>query len=495
MSASVAEHCDALRTLSKELGDRVSLFLQDHAQKPKDPTFDDLLSRMRWPRGKSVLLVRPESVSDVSQCVSCASCSSVSVSVVGGGHSNYCLGGDIVIDLSRFNAVEVNTSDGTVAAGGGVTLQQIVETASKSSLMVPLGTAPTVGVGLILQGGIGHLTRQCGLALDAVVSAEVVVADGRFLTVSREQHSDLFWALRGCGPNFGVVLQVTLSAYPMRKCSLEFWMQRGADACDGAPLKPLLLSYAERAAALPRLASSDCAIYHDEHGGACLGVFDYKFGGVQDQSCQRPSRVHADVDSIQRCVLDGSCSDHLQAHEVEPQDMFKYEPYLREKPHGCLPRPGPEGLGFFVRAVLWPAPMTEAMVDTLIDCFSKVPNRHCYVHFQHCGGAITDTPHDGTAWAHRQCEWSVVISGCWPLPDADHSEGLCKRWVLDTACASSSHLLGTGTYSTDLGPDDSQLAERAYHRNTSRLVALKREWDHRNIFGCGFPLWSLDKAG
>lgn len=492
MAAPAARNCDALRALSNILGDRVSLFVQAHAHHHKDTEFSELLFRMRLPHGKSVLLVRPETASDVSQCVSWASCSSLSVSVVGGGHSTFCYGGDIVLDMSRFNTVDVNIGDAIVTVGGGATLQQIVEAASKSELMVPLGTAPTVGVGLILQGGIGHLTRQCGLALDAVVSAELVVADGRRLTVSREQHSDLFWALQGCGPNFGVVLQLVLSAYPSRRCNLEFWLQCGTDLCDCAPLKLMLLSYAERSSALPRLASSDCAIYQDENGTDCLGIFDYSFCDVRGRSSEQPSAMqHAD--SMQKCVLHGSCSYHIQAHEVEPHDMFKYEAYLCEKPHGFQPRPGPEGLGFFIRAALWPAPMTDAMVEELLECFSRAPNRHCYVHFQHCGGAIADTPECDTAWSHRQCEWSVVISGCWPLPDADHSEGLCKRWVLDTVDTVLPHSLGI--YGTDLGPDDLKLAEYAFRHNTSRLVALKRQWDPVNIFGRGFPLWYLGNAG
>lgn len=177
-------------------------------------------------------VVRPTEVRHVQACVRWALRHGVGLTVVGGGHSGQCVLSNVVaVDMAAFNDIHVlrTSPDGSLlVAGAGCNTGDIVPKAKAAGLAVPLGARPGVGAGLWLQGGIGHLARQHGLACDAVVGAVLVgIATGEVLCVGLvpPQHrpreavrpadeGDILWAIRGAGTNFGVVLGVTFRAVP-----------------------------------------------------------------------------------------------------------------------------------------------------------------------------------------------------------------------------------------------------------------------------------------
>src|SRR6476661_7895449 len=158
---------------------------------------------------KPRLIVRCADVADVIAALKFSRDHKLPISVRGGGHnaagSGVCDDG-LVIDLSPIKYVRVDPKKRTVLVGGGALWGDVDHATHAFGLAVPAGIISTTGVGgLTLGGGIGHLTRQCGLTIDNLLAVDMVLADGRFVTANAKENSDLFWAVRGGGGNFGVV--------------------------------------------------------------------------------------------------------------------------------------------------------------------------------------------------------------------------------------------------------------------------------------------------
>ncbi len=158
------------------------------------------------------------------------------LAIRGGGHNGGGLGSvddGVVADLSPLHSVTVDADARTARVGGGATWAQVDAATNPHGLAVPCGVISTTGVGgLTLGGGIGHLTRGCGLTVDNLLSAQVVLADGQQVTASADENAELFWALRGGGGNFGVVTEFTFRAHPVADVvgGPTFWAIEDTDA-------------------------------------------------------------------------------------------------------------------------------------------------------------------------------------------------------------------------------------------------------------------------
>src|SRR5262245_52822405 len=166
------------------------------------------------------LIVRCADVADVIAAVNFGRDQKMLVSVRGGGHNaaglSVCDDG-LVIDLSLIKYVRVDAKKKTVVAGGGSLWGDVDHATHAFGLAVPSGIISTTGVGgLTLGGGLGHLTRHCGLSIDNLLAVDMVLADGRFVTASAKENPDLFWAVRGGGGNFGVVTAFTFKAHDVK---------------------------------------------------------------------------------------------------------------------------------------------------------------------------------------------------------------------------------------------------------------------------------------
>jgi FAD/FMN-containing dehydrogenase len=178
---------------------------------------------------RPALIVRPVDVADVMAAVNVARDRGRLLAVRGGGHNGAGLGtcdGGLVIDLSRMKGIRVDPAARTAQVEGGCVWADVDHATHVFGLAVPCGFIASTGVGgLTLGGGIGYLTREYGLTIDNLVSADVVLADGRFVTASEQSHQDLFWALRGGGGNFGVVTSFRFRLQPVKNvyAGPTFW--------------------------------------------------------------------------------------------------------------------------------------------------------------------------------------------------------------------------------------------------------------------------------
>ncbi|CAK9030151.1 FAD-linked oxidoreductase DDB_G0289697 [Durusdinium trenchii] len=465
------------------------------------------------------VIAKPKSVEDVQICVRAAGATGCSISVVGGNHSGFGKSGDLVLEMCYFTSVrmadiaavaatDASRESALLSIGAGVKLQDLSIQAKQLGLVVPLGTAPTVGLGLVLQGGVGHLTRQLGLAIDAIRSVQLVTATGEVLDVSQtnereekeqgkqkdrpwteklsqvgqeESLTDLHWALRGCAPNFGVVTSITLQAAPFRHCNT---VRKVFEIGEPPSRAGCLRDYMAWSSKLPMDCSADCCLYFKDKtayssgnptANILMGIYTFDFGsGAPDVELPtRPALLW-----------------EIFREQQDISELMEHEPYLCEQPEGIVHEGFLSKRGFFVRALFF---HKEAEIHTeLIESISSAPTQHCYFHLQHMGGAVSDQK--DSAFLAREAEWSVVISGVWQSQDDSFAtEALaCKTWVMQVV----EQLLpkSLGSYATDLGPDDQHLARYSFGHKTSLLLELKKKWDPDNLFRHGFPLASLSKG-
>ncbi len=210
--------------------------LRGRVVQPGDANYDDsrrVYNAMidRHPR----LIVYCRDVADVMRGVNFARLQSLRLSVRSGGHNAGGLGvcdDGLVLDLSAMKGIRVDAAARTVRVEGGCTWGDVDHATHAFGMATPSGIIGTTGVGgLTLGGGLGHLTRKCGLTVDNLLEADVVLADGRLVTASAEKEPDLYWGLRGGGGNFGVVTSFLFRLHPVDR----WWPARPSGRWNGLP--------------------------------------------------------------------------------------------------------------------------------------------------------------------------------------------------------------------------------------------------------------------
>ena len=166
------------------------------------------------------LIIKCRDANDVVQSVNFARENNLEVSIRSGGHNGAGLAlcdGGLVIDLSQMKDIQINAADQTAKVQAGNTLADIDKATHEHGLALPVGIIGTTGIGgITLGGGMGYLSRKAGLTIDHLLEAEVVLASGELVTANKTSHPDLFWAIRGGGGNFGVVISFTFSLEPIK---------------------------------------------------------------------------------------------------------------------------------------------------------------------------------------------------------------------------------------------------------------------------------------
>lgn len=399
---------------------------------------------------------------DVMATVAAARDSGLDLAVRGGGHSVPGFGtvdDGLVIDLSRMNHVWVDPKKGVARVGGGATLGDLDHATYPFGLAAPGGVISTTGVGgLTLGGGIGYLTRSVGLTIDNLLSATVVLADGRQVTASDYQNEDLFWALRGGGGNFGIVT------------SFEFQLHEVGDVVGG----PMFYEVDDATAVL------ECYSEYMADAPEQLGCF---FGW---QIAPELPFIPPDRAGDLFCVL-VTCwnGPHEMARKVlQPlRDVAE----VKAEQVGVLPFPAlqsafddmvPKGMRHYWKADF----ITELTHDAIaahVEHGRRTPNISSSMHLHPINGAAHRVGADETAFGHRDKNFSPVVVGIWTDPSEDEAN---IRWVKDYYAAIHPHSGGEGGYVNFMSGDDGHRAEANYGVNHERLRAVKATYDPDNLF-------------
>ena len=407
------------------------------------------------------LIARCSDVADVIAAVNFGRENNLVVSIRGGGHNFAGLGvGDdgLVIDLSRMNNVRVDPKMRTVLAGGGAVLGDVDHAAHAFGLAVPAGILSTTGIGgLTLGGGIGHLTRQCGLTIDNLLSVDVVLADGRFVTANAKDNPDLFWAVRGGGGNFGVVTSFLFKAHPIHTDYAGPMLWPMEDATD------ILHWYRGFITKAPNVLN---------------GFFAFL---VVPPGPPFPDHLH----NKKMCGIVWCYAGPLKNAErvFNPIRKFK-KPALDLV--GPIPHPAlqsmfdalyPPGLQWYLKA-----DFVRELKDEAIALHVKhgalLPTMHSTMHLYPINGKASTVKNTATPWSYRDAVWAAVMAGV--DPDPANNEKISK-WAKDYWTATHPYSAG-GAYVNFLMDEGEDRIHATYGNNYDRLARIKKRYDPTNFF-------------
>ena len=400
------------------------------------------------------LVVRPRDAHEVAGALIHGTGRDRPVAVRSGGHSPLGYSSnteEMVIDLTHLDDVEVlDTRRRLVRVGGGATWGQVAAAIDPHGWALTAGDTAGVGVGgLTLGGGIGWMVRRYGLAIDNLVGARVVTADGRLLTTSQKEHPDLFWALRGGGGNFGVVVDFDFVAQPVSTVRFGSVVYRLDDsAC-------LLGRWRDAMRVAPDALSSTVALMPRVPGAPPSAAVLLCYAG-------EPGTTVSEADAAIKPLLELGTVTAARISERRYRDILEV----------AAP---PPGLRLAVRNTLVPTlddPVIRAI--TRLHDTATVPTA---IAVRGLGGAFGRVPADATAFAHRHVEAMVV--GLLMLPDTATDTDVTRALMPWRAVAAH----GVGPYVNFQGSATAQDIAAAYPPATyARLAAVKRAYDPGNRF-------------
>ena len=420
-----------------------------------DDAYDD--ARRVWNGNidrRPALIARCTGTPDVQAAVRFAVEQNLRLAVRGGGHNaagHATCDGGLVIDLSGMKGVHVNPSARTARAQGGVLWSGFDRETQAFGLATPGGTVSNTGIaGLTLGGGAGFLSGLHGLSCDNLISVDVVTADGEARTASAEENTDLFWALRGGGGNFGVA---TSFHYQLHEVGPTVW--GGLVLHPRAAAKDVWKAVADFGRDLPDSTYVLAGLLNSPDGDP-LSAIVLSHSGSLDEG----ERI---LEPIRK--FGSPIADLVQPMPYTARQKILDDPMAI---HG-LQRYWKSG---FAREV------TDDIIDLLIEGANNMSSPMSAIIAYPLHGAITRVAPDATAYALREKLWDVNVISQWVEGGSDAH----VKWTRDIW--EKVEPLTTGTaYTNHMGGDDWQLRIRAsYGSNYDRLVSVKREYDPDNLF-------------
>ncbi len=400
------------------------------------------------------LIARCAGVADVQQAVTFARTHLLRLSIRGGGHSAPGYGtndGGLVIDMSAMKDIRVDPVARTARVQGGVIWRELDHETQAFGLATTGGTVSNTGVvGLTLGGGLGWLMGKHGLAVDNLISADVVTADGQIRTASATEHPDLFWALRGGGGNFGVVT------------SAEYRLHEVSQVLGGLVLFPLdqardvLLFYRDFCGTLPDEAEAYLALLTAPQGMPAVALILGYNGPITEGE-----RVLAPARRFGKPIADLVGPIPYSARQKtldDPNATHGLQRYWRSAFTEHIP---------------------DELINVLVDAASRFSSPLSAIIFFYMHGAATRVASAETAFAPRRPLWDVDVIGQWASASesADHI-----TWVKSLWGRMEPHLLGTA-YVNHLSSDDRPEKVRAsFGENYGRLRQVKGLYDPANVF-------------
>jgi FAD/FMN-containing dehydrogenase len=448
MAVSAAIDEERLETLSASFSGPV-LRPQDDGYEEARKIHNALIDK------RPALIARCLNTADVVDAVNFGREEGLEISVRGGGHNvagRAVTDGGLMIDLSLMKGIHVDPKRRTVRAQGGVVWSEYNRAAATFGLATTGGEVSTTGIaGLTLGAGFGWLMGKYGLAIDNLVSAEVVLASGEVVTASEEQDPDLFWAIRGGGGNFGVVTWFEYRAHPLSTVlgGPVFYPLQDARAVFG--------NYRDLTADIPDELTT-------------LFVFVHAPDGSGAKLCG-PGLCHAGDDP------DKAEADLRRFREFGTPAADLVERMTYPVLNTLLDATSPPGNLNYWKAAYF-SELSDAAIDVIVNAFANSPTYMCMFAVEQFHGAVTRVEPTATAFPHRQAGYSCGIFAQWTDPDQTDT---CISWARQTFDALRPYMADR-VYVNYLSADEEDRIRQAYGPNYDRLVEFKRRYDPTNLF-------------
>lgn len=438
--------------------------LQGELLLPADSGYDS--ARAIWNAmidQRPALIARCLGVADVITSVNFAREQNFTLSIKGGGHNisglALCDGG-LMLDMSLMRGVWVNNSMQTAHAQAGCILGDVDRETQVHGLAAVLGFVSKTGIaGLTLGGGFGYLTRRFGWTSDNVLAIDLVTAKGSVVRASENENSDLFWALRGGGGNFGVVTGFDYKLYPVGP-----EVMAGAIAWRAEYAEQVLEMFQTLTANAPpelvcvevqRIAPPAPWLSKDVHGKPIIAIFVCHTGQIKDG---------------EKLVAP------IKAFKSPVGDIIQQRPYVTQQ--NILDATQPKGRRYYWKSEYLPD-LDPAMLARTIKHSKTVVSPHSAILLFPLAGAINRLPADHSPVGNRDAAWVVNIAGAWENAEDDTKN---IEWVHE-AWEDMRPFSTGGTYINFLTEEEGdERIHAAYGKNYERLVEVKTKWDPENMF-------------
>ena len=430
--------------------------------RPTDPDYDEVRALYNAMIDKRpALIARCADVDDVVASVNFGREQGLEIAIRCGGHNGPGLGSvdnGLVIDLSGLKTVTVDPDAKTAAVGGGCLFGDIDAATHEHGLATPGGIISTTGAGgLILGGGIGHLSRKCGLSIDNILGAQVVLADGSVVNANENENDDLYWALRGGGGNFGVVTQLTMRLHPvsMVVAGPMFWeLERSAD---------LLRWYREFILDAPEdlngffafMSVPPAPLFPEELHLRKVAAIAWCWTGPEEGAADALAEARAQ---------DGLLLDGVQAMPL---------PALQSAFDGIYPA----GDQWYWRADFVETIPDEA-IEKHVEWAEKMPTWKSTMHLYPIDGAAQRLGPTDTPWGYRNANWGSVMAGVDSDPANVDAIGAWSRGYHEALHPYSAG----GAYVNMMMEEGQDRVEASYGENYERLAKIKAKYDPANLF-------------
>ena len=412
------------------------------------------------------MIVRASGTADVIDAVQLAASERLVLAVRGGSHSiagHSCVDGGLLLDLSPMNGVWVDPAARTVTAQAGATWGDVDREGQAFGLAVPGGIISTTGIGgLTLGGGIGWLHRKYGLACDSLRSVQMVTAEGTLVRASADVEPELFWALRGGGGNFGVVVSMEFQAHPVGPMVFQaapiYPMSAGRDllgkwaawtriAPDEVTSRALFWTFPDVEELPPEIRGQDAVILAALHSG----------------SAEEGERVLQPLREIGDLLFD------LSMEMPYRMAQSGFDPFFQK------------GVMRSYWKSIYLDDIDEAAIDLIVRRAENRPHPLTLIHIPQMGGATSRVAADATAFGDRSAAYMLSVDGNW-LDAADDDAGIA--WTRAMVAEATALPSARGIYLNFSGEEqiDGDLRAAAFGDNLRRLTEVKDRFDPANLF-------------
>ena len=405
---------------------------------------------------RPALIARCRGVADVTDAVHLGRSLGLEIAVRGGGHNpagRAVTDGGLMIDVSLMKGIRVDGPARTARAEAGLTWGELDRETQLHGLATTGGSVSTTGIaGYTLGGGLGWLMGKCGLAVDNLLSVDLVLADGSFVTASSRRHADLFWAVRGGGGNFGVA-----TSFEYRLHAIGPTVTGGLVVHPFEQAKGLFRFYRDLTAAAPDELTLYAGLLHAADGS---GV---KMAAIAACHCGPLERGRAATRALKR--FGSPVLDTIGAIPYCRLNSFMDAAY----PKGAL--------NYWKSSFL--SGLTDEAIDAFVDGYAACPSPMSALFLEHVHGAVTRIRPGATAFPHRRAGYDYLVVSQWSNPS---DTGRCVAWGRE-AFDRMKPFMAAGRYVNYLDRDEpADQVAAAYGPNHPRLRRVKRKYDPSNLF-------------